>query len=168
LLDKYQAPATFFLLGKYVRAYPALAEEIAARSHVIGNHSYDHASLVFFSRSRIIDDLKRCDDAIFHATGKRTTVVRPPFGFRGPQFRSAARAAGLAKIIMWSINGRDWKPQPSSHVSRRLAGAQPGDIILLHDGDHRTSNADRSHTLAALEFWLPRWKDAGLAFAPVT
>jgi len=39
-----------------------------------------------------------------------------------------------------------------------------GDIILLHDGDHRTSNADRSHMLQALEFWLPRWKDSGVPF----
>src|SRR5215831_19049501 len=59
LLDKYQVPATFFLLGKYVREHPSLAAEIAARQHAIGNHTFSHPSLVFYSRSRIIEELQR-------------------------------------------------------------------------------------------------------------
>jgi len=39
-----------------------------------------------------------------------------------------------------------------------------GDILCLHDGYHRQLNADRTHTLAALEHWLPRWRDLGLEF----
>ena len=39
-----------------------------------------------------------------------------------------------------------------------------GDILCLHDGYHREQNADRAHTLAALEYWLPRWRDLGLEF----
>jgi peptidoglycan/xylan/chitin deacetylase (PgdA/CDA1 family) len=166
LLEKHQVTATFFLLGKYVNQHPSIAAEIAARQHTIGNHTFDHASLVFFSRRNIIDELNRCEDAIFQATGKRTTAVRPPFGFRGPQFRSAARGAGFSKIVMWSVNARDWKQQPSTDVCRRLAKVQYGDIVLLHDGDHRTSNAERSHMLEALEYWLPRWRDSGVVFAP--
>jgi hypothetical protein len=34
----------------------------------------------------------------------------------------------------------------------------------MHDGDHRMPEGDRRHTVAALEYWLPRWKDAGLRF----
>jgi len=34
----------------------------------------------------------------------------------------------------------------------------------LHDGWHRELNADRTCTLAALEHWLPRWRDLGLQF----
>ena len=165
LLDKYGARATFFLLGKYVRQYPELAAEIAGRGHAIGNHSDTHPSMVFLSRSRIVDELTRCSDAIFKAAGQRPTFVRPPFGFRGPQFASAANRAGLQKVMMWSIAAMDWTPQPGARVAHRLRKVRPGDIVLFHDGDHRTSNADRSHTLQALEFWLPRWKDDGLGFA---
>ena len=164
LLDKYQVQATFFVLGKYVREHPRLAAEILAGKHAIGNHTYDHPSLVFLSRQRINDELNRCEDAVFQATGARTVCVRPPFGFRGPQFRSAARQAGFSKVVMWSINGRDWKPQPARNVGGRLKKVRRGDIVLLHDGDHRTSNANRSHMLEALEFWLPRWKDSGMQF----
>jgi len=164
LLDKYQVPATFFVLGKYVREHASLAGEILAGKHALGNHTYSHPSLVFWSRRGIIDELNRCEDAVFQATGARTACVRPPFGFRGPQFGSAARQAGFSKIVMWSINGRDWKPQPARNVVARLEKVRRGDIVLLHDGDHRTFNADRGPMLEALEFWLPRWKDSGMQF----
>src|SRR5262245_16280327 len=164
LLDKHQVPATFFLLGKYVQAHPALAAEIAGRHHSIGNHTFSHESLVFHSPRHIIEELQRCEDAILEATGKKTVAVRPPFGFRGPQFRSAARAAGFSRIVMWSVNGHDWTPQPADRMRRRLEKVRRGDIVLLHDGDHRASNADRSHMLEALDYWLPRWKDTGFTF----
>jgi peptidoglycan/xylan/chitin deacetylase (PgdA/CDA1 family) len=171
LLEKYRVPATFFVLGKYASEHHGIMAEIAARNHLIGNHTYTHPSLVFFSRRRIVEELKRCDDAVIRATGKTTVCVRPPFGFRGPQFFGAARAAGFSQIVMWSVNGHDWNPQAASSTRRRLEKVGSGDIVLLHDGDHRTSNPDRAHMLDALEFWIPRWKDAGIRFttgAPVT
>jgi peptidoglycan/xylan/chitin deacetylase (PgdA/CDA1 family) len=164
LLEKHGIPATFFVLGKYVREHASLAREIASRNHAIGNHTYSHPSLVFFSRERIIDELKRCDDAVFAATGQNTRCARPPFGFRGPQFFPAARRAGFSKVVMWSVNGRDWKPQSAVDMQQRLRRVKAGDIVLLHDGDHKQSNAERGHMLEALEFWLPRWKDAGIQF----
>ncbi len=63
---------------------------------------------------------------------------------------------------MWSASGWDWKPQPPARLINRLRRVKGGDIVLLHDGDHRSPNGDRSHTIAALEYWLPRWKEAGL------
>jgi peptidoglycan/xylan/chitin deacetylase (PgdA/CDA1 family) len=164
LLEKYQIRATFFVLGKYASEHSRLTAEIAARGHVIGNHTYTHRSLVFFSRQRIVEELKRCDDAVIQATGKRTACVRPPFGFRGPQFFTAARQAGFSRIVMWSVNAHDWNPQTALNTQHRLEKVRAGDIVLLHDGDHRTSNPDRRHMLEALEYWIPRWKDSGMRF----
>ncbi|MBV8068432.1 MAG: polysaccharide deacetylase family protein [Acidobacteriaceae bacterium] len=164
LLEKHEIPATFFVLGKHATEYPGLVAEVADRGHVIGNHTYAHHSLVFFSREHIVDELRRCDDAVFKAAGKRTKCVRPPFGFRGPQFFSAARASGFSEIVMWSVNGHDWNPQTPLDMQRRLQKVSAGDIVLLHDGDHQTSKANRDHMLQALEFWIPRWKDAGIRF----
>jgi peptidoglycan/xylan/chitin deacetylase (PgdA/CDA1 family) len=164
LLDKFGIRATFFVLGKYVRQNPGLLADIAARGHVIGNHTYAHPNLLFLRGREIIEELNQCEDTIVRAIGRRSRCVRPPFGFRGPQFQSAVRDAGFAKVIMWSVAARDWKPQPWERVSRRLCGVRAGDIVLLHDGDHRNATADRSHMLKALEFWLPRWKESGLAF----
>src|SRR5207249_3149685 len=135
---KYRVPATFFVLGKYIREYPQLAKEICAAKHAIGNHTYGHPSLLFLSRRQIRDELSRCEAAVVAATGQRTDAVRPPFGFRGPQFQLAVREMGFSKVVMWSVSGRDWKPQPVARVSRRLGKVRNGDVVLLHDGDHRT------------------------------
>jgi peptidoglycan/xylan/chitin deacetylase (PgdA/CDA1 family) len=45
-----------------------------------------------------------------------------------------------------------------------VARCSGGDILCLHDGNFRQQNADRTRTLAALEYWLPRWRDLGLEF----
>ncbi len=164
LLARHSVPATFFVLGKYVEQYPGLTAEIRAANHTIGNHTFAHPSLVFFTQRQIADELKRCEDAVIRATGEGTTLVRPPFGFRGPQFHPAARRTGFSKVVMWSVSGHDWNPQPAVRVSRRMEKVRAGDIVLFHDGDHRLPDADRSHTLEALGYWLPRWKDAGMEF----
>jgi hypothetical protein len=65
---------------------------------------------------------------------------------------------------MWAELARDWNPQPADPVIRCLRQGRGGDIFLRHDGDHRIPEGNRRHTVAALEYWLPRWKDAGLRF----
>ena len=167
LLEKYRVPATFFVLGRYVKEHPQLAAEIRAANHAIGNHTYGHPSLLFFTRRQIRDELSRCEDALFAATGQRTTAVRPPFGFRGPQFHSAVGEMGFSKIVMWSVSAHDWKPQPAIRVTRRLLKVRTGDIVLLHDGDHHAANADRSYMLEALEYSIPYWQDSGLQFIKI-
>ena len=164
LLDRHNAHATFFLIGEHVRAFPALAKEIARRGHTIGNHTETHPALTFLSRRRIAEELDRCDDAIAAAIGQKSRWMRPPFGFRGPQLGGVVRSRGVAAVVMWSVWARDWKPQPARPVIQRLRRARGGDIVLLHDGDHRRLEGDRRHTVAALEYWLPRWKDAGMRF----
>ncbi|MBI4457091.1 MAG: polysaccharide deacetylase family protein [Acidobacteria bacterium] len=162
LLDRYHAQATFFLIGQHVRLFPQLAAEIAGRGHAIGNHTDTHCGLLWLSRQRIRAELICCQQSIERATGRRPLWMRPPYGFRGPQLDAVAHEVGFAAVVMWSLTGRDWNPQPGATMCRRLGKARGGDIILLHDGDHRVVDADRSHTIAALESWLPQWNNAGL------
>ncbi len=164
LLGRYDVQATFFLIGEWVRAEPSLAREIAARRHTIGNHTDKHPALTFLSPARLAEELKRCDDAIEAATGEKPRWMRPPFGFRSPLLAGIVRKRGGRGVVMWSRWARDWEPQPAATVTRRLRRVRGGDIVLLHDGDHRVVNGDRGHTVAALEYWLPRWKDAGFEF----
>ena len=63
LLARYDAKATFFLIGQRVRAVPELAREIAARGNIIGNHTETHPALTFLSRRRITAELTQCEDA---------------------------------------------------------------------------------------------------------
>src|SRR5262249_15428127 len=167
LVDRYDARGTFFLIGRHVRACRALTAEIAARGHTIGNHTDTHPNLLWQSRWRILDELERCDASIADATGLRPRIMRPPWGYRPPQVHAAARDAGFGHPVLWSRSARDWRPQPTTEVIRRLRTIRAGDIVLLHDGFHAALGADRQHTVRALEYWLPRWKARELAFVPV-
>jgi peptidoglycan/xylan/chitin deacetylase (PgdA/CDA1 family) len=170
LFDRYSARATFFLIGKFARACPDLVKEISARGHLLGNHSDTHANLVFRSRARIRDELVRCQDAIAAAThAEPPRWMRPPYGYRSPLLHGEIRRAGMRGVVMWSKICRDWRPQPPERLIERLSRVarpdQPrGDIVVLHDGDYRALGGDRHHVVAALEHWLPRWRDAGMEF----
>lgn len=164
LLDHHSVKATFFLIGSRIAAESDLAREIAARGHVIGNHTQTHPSLAFCSPSRTQQELNLCDQAIEAATGNKLRWMRPPFGFRNPALNGLVRTRGGAGVVMWSRWAWDWKPQPASAVIQRLSAVRGGDILLLHDGDHRVPAGDRQHTVDAVAHWLPLWKDTGLRF----
>jgi peptidoglycan/xylan/chitin deacetylase (PgdA/CDA1 family) len=65
---------------------------------------------------------------------------------------------------MWNVAAKDWRTHVPEPVIQRLRRARGGDMVLLHDGDHRVLEGKRGHVLKALEYWLPRWRDAGLQF----
>lgn len=162
LLERHGAAATFFMIGQWAAACPSIVRLVAARGHTIGNHTHTHPNLVWMTPPRIVAELSQCQDAIGSIAHRRPTLVRPPYGFRGPQFHRAAVRSGLERVVMWRVTGRDWTPRGQRSLHARLSTVRGGDIVLLHDGSHTALGADRSPTLRALEYWLPRWRDAGL------
>jgi peptidoglycan/xylan/chitin deacetylase (PgdA/CDA1 family) len=173
LLQKYSVPASFFLIGRFVRDCPGVVQEMSSRGHLVCNHTDTHPTLIFQSREKIHAELTRCQDAVAAATKQNPPRwMRPPYGFRSPFLGEEARRLGLRGVVMWSQICQDWTPQPPERLIRRLArtarpGGRHGDIIVLHDGDHRVLNGDRHHVVAALEHWLPRWRDAGNEFVTI-
>ncbi len=172
LLDRFHARATFFVIGRFARACPELIKEIADRGHLLGNHTETHPNLMWLSRANVREELRRGEGAVRDALGGtadmlRMKYMRPPYGFRGPNLRGVAREMHLEGVATWSLICQDWKPQPPSQLIGKLARARARDIVVLHDGDHRHLNGDRSHVISALEHWLPRWRDAGLSFVTI-
>jgi peptidoglycan-N-acetylglucosamine deacetylase len=173
LLDRHSVRATFFLIGKFVRECPGLTQEISARGHLLGNHTETHPRLIFESPAGIRGELARCQDAISAATRTDPPLwMRPPYGYRNPFLDGEVHRAGMRGVVMWSRLCRDWKPQPPQRLIRRLSrvalpSKSHGDIVVLHDGDHRAPGGDRLHVVAALEHWLPRWRDAGIEFVTI-
>ena len=164
LLDQYNARATFFVIGRFVRVCPGLAREIVARGHALGNHTDTHPNLLWLSRVHIAEELHCCGDALAQATGRAAHWMRPPYGFRGPQLDRVVRRHGIRGVVLWSVIAHDWRPQPAARLIQRLRYVGGGDIVVLHDGNHRALGGDRQHVLGALAYWLPRWRDAGLEF----
>jgi peptidoglycan/xylan/chitin deacetylase (PgdA/CDA1 family) len=178
LLDKHKTKATFFVIGAYAREFPELVREAKARGHVVGNHTETHPRLFWRNSSDIRVELRLCQSAVKNAAGAPPKWFRPPFGWRNPWVAMAARELDL-RTAMWTLMPGDWKApsaqwlieriEPIAKRARRSAqkASGSGDILCLHDGSHRQQNADRSHTLAALEHWLPRWRDLGLEFVTI-
>ena len=201
LLERYGAPATFFLVGRFARASPELVREISDRGHTIGNHTETHPNLAWMPAWRIAEELQACQDSIFRALRSGPEAVpfcmRPPFGYRGPQLWTAMRSAGLSSVAMWSLGSYDWRHRSAPRLIERLGAVSKrsaanlksategrrhdahadsnqskekngGEIVLLHDGDFRQQGSRREHVLAALEHWLPRWRDAGFEFVTMS
>jgi peptidoglycan-N-acetylglucosamine deacetylase len=177
LLDRYQARATFFLIGRYARECPHLVREVVARGHAIGNHTQTHPNLFWLGPAQIRDELRRCHDAIVSASVSAPKWFRPPFGLRNPALAGAARELNLS-VVMWTLLPGDWRAKSDQWLINRITPIADharhvsthtvsGDILCLHDGSHRGQNADRNHTLAALEHWLPRWRELGLEFVTI-
>ncbi|HEV1993074.1 MAG TPA: polysaccharide deacetylase family protein [Candidatus Acidoferrum sp.] len=183
LLDRHNARATFFLIGCYVRECPELVKETVARGHLVGNHTETHPNLFRLTRREIRIELRLCHDAISNALGSPPKWFRPPFGMRNPWVIPATRELGY-RTAMWTLIPGDWREKPAEwliprmqpiadHAQRNLSKdahsqwSGEGDVLCLHDGAHRELNGDRSRTLAALEYWLPRWRDLGLEFVTI-
>jgi len=180
LLDRYQAKATFFLIGRYVRECPDLVKETIARGHLVGNHTETHPNLLWLTPTQVRIELRLCHDAISKVMGAPPKWFRPPFGMRNPWVILAARELGY-RTALWTLLPGDWREKPAEwliprmqpiaqHAQRSLAktsGAAAGDILCLHDGAHRQLNGDRRRTIVALEHWLPRWRDLGLEFVTI-
>jgi peptidoglycan/xylan/chitin deacetylase (PgdA/CDA1 family) len=178
LLARHNAHATFFLVGKFVRQCPDLVKEVAARGHVLGNHTETHPNLFFCGPQETREELQRCTDAIEQLAWAKPRWFRPPFGLRSPWLGEIIHQHGMTNVT-WSLIPGDWRSKPAGWLIERMkpiaanahanlpkakSGATSGDILCLHDGDHTRLNGNREHTLKALEFWLPRWRDLGLEF----
>lgn len=138
ILEKYESRATFFEVGNRINQYPDTVLRISRMGCEIGNHSYDHAVLGNASASKIHSEISGTDAKIKAITGKKPTLLRPPYGSIGSSLRSNA---GLP-MILWSIDTLDWKSRNADAVYQSVMNhVKDGDIILMHDlyGSTRTA-----------------------------
>jgi peptidoglycan-N-acetylglucosamine deacetylase len=182
LLERYDAPVTFFMVGRFAQKCPELVREIIVRGHAIGNHTATHANLFWSTAAQIRQQMQRCNEAIGTITGTAPKWFRPPWGMRNPWVISSATGMGM-RTALWTLLPGDWRAKPASWLIKRMepiaeraqslrvcgnnVHADHGDILCLHDGDYRFLNADRCATVEALQYWLPRWRDLGLEFATI-
>ncbi len=163
VLARYGVPATFFVLGRHVDAHPELVRQIVSAGHAVGNHSYSHAILRGRWPGEIAAELSRTDAALQWAAGVRTRLLRHPGGMQGV-FLPFVALAGGRRVIVWSVDPRDYTAPGAAEISRRvLDGAHPGAIILLHDGSPDGTRS-RHQTVEALPAILEGLDAAGYRF----
>jgi len=151
LLAARHIKATFFVIGENVAEHPEIVARAAQEGHEIGNHSWSHPNFGKMSAESVRNQLQRTDDAIKNATGKRPTLMRPPYGSITDREKHWIHDEFGYQIILWEVDPLDWKrPDPAVVRRRILKETQPGSIVLSHDIHPGTIEAMPS-TLDALE-----------------
>ena len=139
VLEKYNARATFFMLGQNVKIYPDTVKKMAEIHCELGNHSYDHKDLSASTVKEIKSQMKKTNEAVKEATGgQQITVMRPPYGAIDNDVK---KNVGMP-MILWSIDTLDWKTRKvKSTIKAVMDEVEDGDIILLHDIHTETIDA---------------------------
>lgn len=126
-LKFFNAKATFFCLGKNVKANPALYERILQEGHTTGNHTYNHLNGWKTSLTEYLDNIEQCRTLVDSA------LFRPPYGkIRSSQIQSLKNNM---HIIMWDVLSYDFKQDisPEQCAENVLQNVDVGSIIVFHD-----------------------------------
>jgi peptidoglycan/xylan/chitin deacetylase (PgdA/CDA1 family) len=163
VLERTHTPATFFVLGRYVSAFPYLLQQEWGDGFAVGYHSWDHPDMTTLSAASVQAQFADTIAAVRDVIGPSGChwFWRPPYGSYNAYVVGQAQGFGLTTVT-WDDDPADWsRPGVQTIAARVLANIHPGAIVLMHDGP-----ALREQTAAALPIILQGLKDRGLQ--PVT
>ncbi|WP_246231508.1 polysaccharide deacetylase family protein [Sporosarcina jiandibaonis] len=146
-LEKYDAKATFFMLGSRVEYYPEIAKDVANAGHELGNHTWTHPDLTNSSIKKINSEITRTSSIIENVTGEKVVLFRPPYGAINKKVRQQTKLP----VILWDIDTLDWKHRNAKQLlSYVKKNTRDGSIILMHD-IHQSTADGLDAVLAYLE-----------------
>jgi len=162
-------PATIFVTGLFVKAYPDLVKSLAASGNItIGNHTYDHDAFTdkcYGLRQVGTDARKRWEMLTTQLIIEKTAGVKPTL-FRYPGLCSSSlddvivRAAGLTPVGANVVSGDAFNSDVSAIEREVLFRVKNGSVVLMHLGG---PNAPAS--AAVLEKIKPELEKRGFVFA---
>ena len=159
LLTRYHAHATFFVLGTEVEQFPGVVRDIVRQGSAVANHGFHHVNYFSVGVGGVLRDAARANALLKKEKIPAVPFYRPPFGNSNNRLVKAMSQAGYT-LALWSIDTRDWAAPGTSFITRRvLKNAQPGAIVLMHDG-----GGNRSQTVNALAAILPVLESEGYRF----
>ena len=129
-LKKFDASATFFCIGKNVKAAPNLYQKILDAGHATGNHTMHHVNGYKTSTDNYVDDYCEAQNFI------HSNLFRPPYGrLRRAQIKKLKEKNAAIKIIMWSVLSGDFDESIDGEVCFNYIKkhTRHGSIIVFHD-----------------------------------
>lgn len=163
LLKKYDAKATFFVIGENLKLYKETVKKAVDEGHEIGNHTYTHPHLSGLNEEELLQEIKKNEYLIEALTKKPTSLFRPPEGYCGKSVRTLIKERGY-RAILWDVDTRDWAGTSAAEIIKMVQETvHPGSILLFHD-----YTGKQSATLAALTVLLPWLKEEGYLFVTVS
>ncbi|MEE1092956.1 MAG: polysaccharide deacetylase family protein, partial [Prevotella sp.] len=126
-LAKYDAKATFFMVGENVLRYHDLYNRIKEDGHRVGNHTFNHWGGFRHATLKYNANVEQANELI------KSNLFRPPHGWMlWQQYFWLGRKY---RIVMWDLLTRDYsKWTTSEDVVRTVKRfARNGSIITFHD-----------------------------------
>ncbi|MBE9051105.1 polysaccharide deacetylase family protein [Nostocales cyanobacterium LEGE 11386] len=161
ILKQNNVKGTFFVVGQNVKNYPDLVKRVVAEGHAIGNHTWHHW-YHYMNKQAAAYEVDHTTDLIYKTTGVKTNLFRPPGGIMHNGVAAYARNSKYA-IIMWSSDSLDYsRPTVPKLINNVFRNAQPGGIVLLHDG-----GGNRSQTVQALPEIISNFQKQGYSFVTI-
>lgn len=156
ILAQYDVQATFCVIGENAVEYPQLLHDIANGGHAVANHSWTHPQLTKVRPAAARSELTRTSELIEKVLGAPPEWARAPYGDWNPATLGICAELGM-EPLGWSLDTNDWaRPGTKSITGSVLRDVKDGAIVLCHDG-----GGNRSQTVAALRYYLPRLLDSG-------
>ncbi|MFJ3983651.1 bifunctional polysaccharide deacetylase/glycosyltransferase family 2 protein [Streptomyces fungicidicus] len=170
ILDEYDVPGTFFLVGSMVSRHPGIVRDLVDQGNEVGVHTFTHVDLSYQSASRVTREMEQTQLALAGAAGITTTLFRAPYSSKTDavddyswQVYQQLGEDGYTSVFI-DTDSEDWK-EPG--VSKIVEGATPEDgegaSVLFHD-----SGGDRSQTLEALPEYIEKMQAKGYTFTTVS
>lgn len=132
VLEEEQVKATFFVEGKWAKAYPELVQLLVEEGHAIGNHAYNHPDMATLSRDEMEEQIDETNQILQALTGKRPHWFAPPSGSYNMDVVDVADELEM-ETILWTVDTIDWQnPSASVMINRVMSNIHPGATVLMH------------------------------------
>ena len=131
-LEKWNAKATFFCIGKNVVDNPLIFNQIKKAEHAIGNHTYDHLDGWKTENATYLQNIVKAKEHI------SSVLFRPPYGrITRKQYKALTQLNDPFKIIMWSVLSGDFdiNISPEQCANNVLQNATSGSVVVFHDSE---------------------------------
>jgi peptidoglycan/xylan/chitin deacetylase (PgdA/CDA1 family) len=131
-LDKYNAKATFFCIGKNVVQHPDIFKRIQEEGHTVGNHTYNHLDGWKTPNAKYLQNILEARNYI------DSPLFRPPYGrITRKQRKLIVQLNEPFKVVMWSVLSGDFDVNitPEQCCKNVLKNADSGSLIVFHDSE---------------------------------
>ncbi len=128
-LQRFQAKATFFCIGKNVESEPDLYKSILRQGHRVGNHTWNHVNGWKTADKDYLNEVLKTRDLV------DSKLFRPPYG-KISAFQIRALVNEMAyQVVMWGVLSGDFDQSIDGKkcAKRVISNAKPGSIIVFHD-----------------------------------
>jgi peptidoglycan/xylan/chitin deacetylase (PgdA/CDA1 family) len=141
LLERYNARATFFVVGNRVESRQDIVLRAVNLGSEIAGHSWAHCNFNRLSEEEIAENITATSAVIESVIGSSVNFFRPPFGAINERGSRVSYELGYA-IVNWTADTQDWKYRNANTVFNAVMNlAEDGAVILLHDIHETTADA---------------------------